>query len=842
MTCLMQEKYSVRTVIYFRLSFPIFIFSRNFFILFLFGLLANMPDPVTKVDNAEHLSPFEAYLDKMGFIKQQYSMQNITPHAAVQEVYRIANDVVVQFSVHSLCISSVTALVSSNPNDSIQASLQRLRDGELITVEHSSVIEELNALAQWVSISSSRNITHEKTNYMIESIYDFIETIHRNYVNAISNTPQTRCSTHKFCSVISPQTFSKTVIIDHENIPYGWTEDAFESQCAPIHNTAVLDLQTTEDGEIEKSKEAESSRLEKLREWKLAKQKRYQTELKNKAKEEAKNLEKSKSKDDEDEDEGEVEAAAEETNETEEAEEPVDSNDSNDPQSLSFVPPPPVKPCIPFTFCCISCHAVLLSAKDIHRVYGNLVYTKPEQKISTVTVNAAEIWEARPCEPDPGMEESEEADEDKEEGSAKSLSYNSTSIYCKKCVAYLGRYIPSKQQYRLIYINRNTGLNVMYHTSEASVSKLLPLIVADPEVDETEGNPEENDEDAPVVPKQIVIPPIVGIPTSYKLIEQASLYPYPRFGALTPYTPQQYNPLQLIQTSSLQPTTSTNVTAASSTISTSGIFPIMSIDFVWSLLKLSPDPTYALRASNSMQAKSDIATMLLTDRTFIERRLVDILTQKCHTLFKSFPIKQYEDVRNPPIPPYTDFFVSPPNFTHCRGTARYLFHYLTGKDDSQCKRIKYSYDKLMNAFNKNSCVACHFTVGGYGGHRLIIVKVGNSYRIFQSNECVDLPEKKFTCLQWIESNHSWSRCLSAKRFNIWMTKFERARRGAVAEWEELFTLDEKVQSVFDKQDSWVAEDVCFSMAKLLDFSMVPALKIDKSTNLSTEPSLNELEL
>lgn len=91
----------------------------------------------------------------------------------------------------------------------------------------------------------------------------------------------------------------------------------------------------------------------------------------------------------------------------------------------------------------------------------------------------------------------------------------------------------------------------------------------------------------------------------------------------------------------------------------------------------------------------------------------------------------------------------------------------------------------------------HLSAGGYGGHRVVLVKVGLAFRVFQSNHSLDVATDRFTCLQWLASDYPWSRTLGLGEVVAFLAKFEEARRGSRAVWEELFTQGRRAMGLFD---------------------------------------------
>jgi hypothetical protein len=180
-----------------------------------------------------------------------------------------------------------------------------------------------------------------------------------------------------------------------------------------------------------------------------------------------------------------------------------------------------------------------------------------------------------------------------------------------------------------------------------------------------------------------------------------------------------------------------------------------------------------------------------------------------------------------PIPAFLPFFTQPPNFYESRGSARYIFHFLTGNDDSTMKRYKFSASKLKSALNKNGAqiggAVAHVCIGGYGGHRLVIVQIGTNFRIFQSNANLENTGNRFTLLEWIDNKttNKWNRVLNSKQFDEFLSSVDKARRGSQRHFESLFCRQAEIQKHVENFDSWQCEDVVFATAKLLPFALRP---------------------
>ena len=97
-----------------------------------------------------------------------------------------------------------------------------------------------------------------------------------------------------------------------------------------------------------------------------------------------------------------------------------------------------------------------------------------------------------------------------------------------------------------------------------------------------------------------------------------------------------------------------------------------------------------------------------------------------------------------------------------------------------------------------------------------MVKVGTEWRVYQSNEGVRERRRRYGLKEWVKEGGRWGRVLGGEEMGEWFGKFERARRGEKAVWEELFCRGEEVLSVSDApQDRYRETDCEFSVAELL---------------------------
>ena len=100
---------------------------------------------------------------------------------------------------------------------------------------------------------------------------------------------------------------------------------------------------------------------------------------------------------------------------------------------------------------------------------------------------------------------------------------------------------------------------------------------------------------------------------------------------------------------------------------------------------------------------NEIALLFDNDAAFLHRSLLELLTVRVRDLFAKFSASPYASQSHCPVKPFTHFYLTPPELTHARGTARYVWHFLTNKDDSQCKRSPYSLKRVADARAKFEC-------------------------------------------------------------------------------------------------------------------------------------------
>ena len=347
-----------------------------------------------------------------------------------------------------------------------------------------------------------------------------------------------------------------------------------------------------------------------------------------------------------------------------------------------------------------------------------------------------------------------------------------------------------------MHIDRLTGRNWLYVTSEqASIhSKLAPLLAqgkADTEEAQEAEEEAEEDEDGETKPqpaKEEVIPAIVGLPTSYVSASQARLYPFPRF------------PVPAI---------------AATPAAVNDNFPPLPPNIVTSLMGSSADPLYSLSSSLSTSA---LSLLLRSDPQLHARVLLLLISRNAERVFSSFASSAYSSPSTCPVPAFTHFYLRPAQLTHARGTARYVFHYLTQRDDSKVKRQQWSVKRVRDAQRKAGELSALFVIaGGWGGMRAVVVRVAGAYRVLQSNELCREKADRYTLSDWLSGNSRWSRVLDEDEWTEWLGKYERARRGERAVWEELFCRGKAVEVLgcSQPQDSFKDSDCQFSISRLV---------------------------
>ena len=490
------------------------------------------------------------------------------------------------------------------------------------------------------------------------------------------------------------------------------------------------------------------------------------------------------------------EAKKEEEEEAAKEAEGVGEGGEEEEKEEAIVIPPPVVKHTPLSFRCVSCHSVLLSAAHIARVYANTVYSKAHAKPPALFTNTGEQWTQLQAEADAGAEVEETDDGDATDSKAPKAELTS-AVYCTGCKAYVGRHYARTDVHRLVCIDRLTGQNWMYVTGDMDklVHKLTPLLrKAEAEGQEGEGGEGEEEEGeegeerggAKKVVKEEEIPPITGLPSVYVSPAQAVRYPFPRF------------PVPIIAASRPPPNPH---------------FPAFSPSDISSLQAACPDPVYLVTPTSG-------TALTRLDASYTARLLLTVVTQHLLALFATFeaptPSSPYHPPTSSPIPPFTHFYLSPPELTHARGTARYAFHYLTGKDDRTVKRHPWTLRRARERMAKWTCGVLMLMAGGWGGMRVVLVRVGVEWRVYQSNDGVRDRGRRYTLKDWVREGGRWGRVLGAEDMDEWFGKFERARRGDKAVWEDLFCRGDEVLSVADApQDRFKETDCEFSVAELL---------------------------
>ena len=777
--------------------------------------------PALATSSANPFLPFSASITQL---QSQLSSRGLSTSHALVDLHRLLSDLLITAASTFLYTplpspsSALTSLtISPDPAAAATTSLLRLRDACLLSVSTNRVVEDVRRLSQWSAASASRSVTEERCAQCVLGVAAWLEELSAGWEEGTAHAADAsllfspaRTATAAGGSV-ALSIIASSSSAECGQLPASWTEAEFRLHCQPLWNTGVLDLAKAEEEETERETAAEEERKEKQTAYrerekeKKEKQRQKQqrererdTQQREAAADRAKRLQAGDIDEDEAAKEVEEEKAARaaeaETEETEEKEEEI-------------VVPPEVQRHTPLAFCCVVCHQTLLSPAHIHRVQGNTVWSKKGLKLDALIRNVGELWEQLSAEEDRGAdaddEEAEAAAADKadDEGAATATArpVQTAAAYCSRCFHYMGRWLVKAEQFRLVHIDRLTGRNWMYITGELPglASRLTPLVLkkegeAEEEeeaaAEEEEAAEDGDDGEKAKAEKQKAeeVPAVVGLPFSYVSVAQAVLYPFPRF------------PLTAIAATPALP---------------NGNFPVLSSEVITALLGSAPDPLYSV-------VPSSLWLLQRVDASFTARLLLSIVSQHLLTLFASFaaptPTSPYHPPSASPVPPFTHFYLSPPELTHARGTARYAFHYLTGKDDSKCKRLPFSLPRLRQSAARHPMAVVMLMAGGWGGMRVVAVKLGRDWRLFQSNDRVKGREGRYTLPQWLREGGRWSRVLAEEEADEWWGKLERARRGEQAVWEEIFCRGQPVRSSdAAPQDRFKDSECQYTVAKLL---------------------------
>ena len=746
-------------------------------------------------------NPYHQLAAELRRLDAQLTSGTLSTSHVLIDLHRIVNDVInaTATTFLSLPLPAPTPALSSlthapSVSAAVSTFLLKLRDANVLSISDDLAIRAVQSLTAFALSTGQRSVTVDRTGAALSAVQGWVEELDRAFevqMKADSTGDQAR-GVKAAPLALGIIASAASAAAPAKGRPTGWSEEDWAAHCQPLWNTAVLDLQKDEEEQTERETALEEERRERLtaakeraaatrerdRQRRQAEKDRAQAK-REKAADRARRLE-----------EGEIDAAEAKKEEEEEANEAVAAEDEEEKEEAIVVPPPVVKH-VPISFCCVACHSVLLSSADIARVYANTVYSKAAAKPASLIRNTGEQWQQTPAEADAGAEvaEEEEAGGGEEAGKKADEAEESSAVYCGQCYAYVGRHLSRRDVYRLVYIDRLTGRNWMFVTGDiAALPQRLTPLLSKPATEEEEelANEEEGDGEATVKPvKAEDIPVIVGLPSSYTSVAQAVRYPFPRFPVpVIASTPAVANPN----------------------------FPELTSTAIATLLSASPDPLYAVAGTG--------VGLTQVDPAFTSRLLLTVVTQHLLALFATFsspsPSSPYHPPSASPIPPFTHFYLTPPELTHARGTSRYTFHYLTGKDDSKVKRHPWSLRRAKDLLGRHDCAVLMVMAGGWGGMRSVVVKVGEQWRVYQSNERVREAGRRYGLEEWVRDGGRWGGVLDGEDMERWWGTFERARRGERAAWEDLFCRGDAVLTLTDApQDRFRESDSQFSVARLL---------------------------
>ena len=763
-------------------------------------------------------NPFDAHVGSLRRLHAQLGSNCLSTAHALTDFNRIMHDVVNAAATTFLLSplpppsTSLASLTHSahSLRQSTESFTRRLRAACILSVDDSRQLDRMEALLARSTESAGYEVRQERVAELCDWLISWLQRLSDNCQlstspSALSNPPSSQFARVWQSSAALPVIASAAAATKPTS---SWTDSEWTLHCQPLWNTAQLSLAQAEEEDSEKEKAAEDERKDILAQVKqrekekrdAAKQKREAKQERQKQKAEsaadrAKRLE-----------EGEIDADdAKKEEEEEEAKDREDEAGEEEAKEEELQVPPPVVRHVPITFCCISCHSALLTPATIQRVHSNTVWSLKAAKVDALFKNLADIWEQEEEEEDKGRSSADDEEAEAEAagdeqsadaGAQKRRRSTTAAVHCARCFAYVGRWFVKEEQFRLVYIDRLTGRNWMFVTGdEATIqNKLTPLLTpgkdeTENEEQEAEGDEEdENGEKKPKPVKEEVIPVIVGLPTSYATVAQARQYPFPRFPVLA-------------------------IAQTAATINDN--FPPLPPSTVAGLMSASADPLYTLSTSASLSAQS---LLLRSDPALHARVLLLLVSRNVERVFSEFSASAYASPSACPVPAFTHFYLNPPQFTHARGTARYSFHYLTQRDDSKVKRQQWSVKRVRDAQRKAGELSAMFVIaGGWGGMRAVVIKVAGAYRVLQSNELCRDKTDRYTLRDWVGGNSRWSRVLDEEEWSEWLGKYERARRGERAVWEELFCRGKSVEVLgcSQPQDSFKDSDCQFSISKLV---------------------------
>ena len=761
-------------------------------------------------------NPFNAHFGTLRRLQVQTSSSCLSTAHVLADLNRVLHDVVsaaaTTFLLTPLPASSTSLSSLTHSAHSLQHSsdsfIRRLRAACILSVDDSRQVERMRALLKRATETAGYEVRLDRVVELTSWLLTWLQRLSDSWQLHMSSSDRDAPATAQLArtwesSAVLPVITSAAATV---KLAGSWTEQEWTQRCRPLWNTTLLSLAQSEEEDNEREKAAEEERSdilsqvkqrerdkrEAVRQKQAERQERLQQRTE-RAAERAKRVQ-------EDEIDAE-EAKKEEEEEAAEVDEGAGEQDEEKEEELQV--PPPVVRHVPLTFCCISCHSTLLTPATIQRVHSNTVWSSRGAKVDSLFKNLADVWEQEAEEEDQGRDSAE--DEDGEaDGAANESSTDPTSlqrrrlttaaVHCTRCFVYVGRWFVASDQFRLVHIDRLTGRNWMFVTGDEQTihHKLTPLITrgkgdAEGEVEEAEDEEDEDGERKPKAAKEAVTPALVGLPLSYVSAAQARLYPFPRF------------PIPAI---------------AQTPAAVNENFPPLPPSIVAALMSASADPLYCLSSSSP----SALSLLIRSDPALHARVLLLLISRNVEHVFSSFASSAYCSPSTCPVPAFTHFYLNPPQFTHARGTARYSFHYLTQRDDSRVKRQQWSVKRVRDAQRKAGELSALFVIaGGWGGMRAVVVKVAGCYRILQSNELCRDRVARYSLSEWLSGNSRWSRVLDEDEWSEWLGKYERARRGERAVWEELFCRGQSVEVLgcSQPQDTFKDSDCQFSISKLV---------------------------
>ena len=765
---------------------------------------------------------FDAHFGTLRRVQAQAESGCLSAAHALADVSRVLHDAVSAAATAfllsplpppSIALRSLTYSAHSL-QQSTEAFIRRLRAACILSVDDSRQADKVMALHARAAQTTAFDVRQERVAELISWLLAWLQRLSDNWRLHVSSASSSAVSVSASqvaraweTSAVLPAITSAAAA----NKPLStWTEREWTLRCRPLWNTALLSLAQAEEDDNEREKAAEDERRDAL-----AQVKQHEKAKREAARQQQRErLDKEQQKADRAADrakrleEGELDAEdakKEEEDDEAKAREEEAAGEQDEEKEEELQVPPPVVRHSPLTFCCLGCHSALLGPAAIQRVHSNTVWSAKGAKVDALFRNMADVWEQEDEEDDAGRA-SADGEDDEADAAGTEQSHDSASqrrrsttaaVHCARCFAYVGRWFVREEQYRLVHIDRLTGRNWLFVMGDEATMhfKLAPLLrggEADAdkaaEVEAEEDDEDDSGEKKAKAVKEEVIPAIVGLPTSYVSVAQAMQYPFPRFPVLA---------------------------IAQTATAVNDNFPPLSPALVTALMSSSADPLFALSTASSAAA---LQLLLRSDPALHARALLLLVSRNVERVFSSFGSSAYGSPSACPVAAFTHFYLSPPQFTHARGTARYVFHFLTQRDDSRVKRQQWTVKRVRDAQRKAGELSALFVIaGGWGGMRAVVVKVAGAYRVLQSNELCRDKADRYTLTDWLAGNSRWSRVLDEDEWSEWLGKYERARRGERAVWEELFCRGRSVELLgcSQPQDSFKDSDCQFSVGKLL---------------------------